>query len=298
MMRIDVPATSANLGSGFDSLGIALTKCNRVWMEEWDAVDIASLDDTVVPTDSSNLIYWAAERLFEECGHKLPGLRIRQENNIPMARGLGSSSACIVAGILGANRMLGNPLSQKDLIRMAAKIEGHPDNTTPALSGGLVASAMEGERVYSVSVPVSDKIRFAVLVPPFELKTELARKMLPDTYTREDAVYNLSRSALMTASLFSGKIENLRVAVQGRLHQPYRSGLIEHYDQVFRISYELGSLGTYVSGAGPTIIALVPSDEADNFLTQIQVQLAQKGIENWKTEILAADSHGARITVE
>ena len=91
MMRIDVPATSANLGSGFDSLGIALTKCNRVWMEEWDAVDIASLDDTVVPTDSSNLIYWAAERLFEECGHKLPGLRIRQENNIPMARGLGSS---------------------------------------------------------------------------------------------------------------------------------------------------------------------------------------------------------------
>ena len=102
----------------------------------------------------------------------------------------------------------------------------------------------------------------------------------------------------MTASLFSGKIENLRVAVQDRLHQPYRSGLIEHYDQVFRISYELGSLGTYVSGAGPTIIALVPSDEADNFLTQIQVQLAQKGIENWKTEILAADSHGARITVE
>ena len=162
MMRIDVPATSANLGSGFDSLGIALTKCNRVWMEEWDAVDIASLDDTVVPTDSGNLIYWAAERLFEECGHKLPGLRIRQENNIPMARGLGSSSACIVAGILGANRMLGNPLSQKDLIRMAAKIEGHPDNTTPALSGGLVASAMEGERVYSVSVPVSDKIRFAL----------------------------------------------------------------------------------------------------------------------------------------
>ena len=124
MMRIDVPATSANLGSGFDSLGIALTKCNRVWMEEWDAVDIASLDDTVVPTDSSNLIYWAAERLFEECGHKLPGLRIRQENNIPMARGLGSSSACIVAGILGANRMLGNPLSQKDLIRMLPKSRG------------------------------------------------------------------------------------------------------------------------------------------------------------------------------
>ena len=113
MIRIDVPATSANLGSGFDALGIALNKYNRVWMEEWDSVEISSVDDTQIPTDTSNLIFWAANYLYESCGHKLPGLKILQENNIPMARGLGSSSACIVAGILGANRMLGNPLSRK-----------------------------------------------------------------------------------------------------------------------------------------------------------------------------------------
>ena len=192
MIRIDVPATSANLGSGFDSLGIALTMQNRVWMEESDTLEIRCTDGVKVPTDESNLIFWAAQHLYEICGKKLPGLKIIQENNIPMARGLGSSSACIVAGILGANRFMGNPLSHSDLINLAAQIEGHPDNTSPALSGGLVASAMEGKRVYSVSVPVSEKIRFAVMIPPFELKTEEARAALPKTYSREDAVYNES----------------------------------------------------------------------------------------------------------
>ena len=133
MIRIEVPATSANLGSGFDALGIALNKYNRVWMEEWDSVEISSVDNTKIPTDTSNLIFWAANYLYESCGHKLPGLKILQENNIPMARGLGSSSACIVAGILGANRMLGNPLSQEDLINLAAQIEGHPTTPLPPL---------------------------------------------------------------------------------------------------------------------------------------------------------------------
>ncbi len=298
MIRIDVPATSANLGSGFDSLGIALTMKNRVWMEESDSLEITSTDEVQVPTDSSNLIFWAASHLYEICGKKLPGLRIIQENNIPLARGLGSSSACIVAGILGANRFMGNPLSQTDLIHLAAKIEGHPDNTSPALSGGLVASAMEGERVYSVSVPVSDKIRFAVMIPPFELKTEQARAALPKEYSREDAVYNLSRSGLMTASLFSGELHNLRVAVQDRIHQPYRSGLIENYDNVFRMSYELGSLGTYVSGAGPTIIAMVDAGGAEAFGKNCMTHLAEKGITGWRVEILSADPNGAQIVIE
>ncbi len=298
MIRIDIPATSANLGSGFDSLGIALTMKNRVWMEESDILEIRCTDDVKVPLDNSNLIFWAASHLYEICGKKLKGLKIIQENNIPMARGLGSSSACIVAGILGANRFMGNPLSQGDLIHLAAKIEGHPDNTSPAISGGLVASAMEGERVYSVSVPVSEKIRFAVMIPPFELKTEKARAALPKDYSREDAVYNLSRSALMTASLFSGKLENLRVAVQDRIHQPYRSGLIEHYDTVFRMSYELGSLGTYVSGAGPTIIAMIDSENAKAFGESCLSHLEDRNVKGWRVEILSADQQGAQIIIE
>ena len=298
MIRIDIPATSANLGSGFDALGIALTMHNRVWMEEADALEIAATDGVRVPTDESNLIYWAAKHLYEICGKQLPGLRIRQENNIPMARGLGSSSACIVAGILGANRMLGSPLSQADLINLAAQIEGHPDNTSPAISGGLVASAMEGRRVYSVSVPVSEKISFAVMIPPFELKTEKARGVLPASYSREDTVYNLSRSALMTASLFSGDLHNLRVAVQDRNHKPYRSGLIDHYDSVFRMSYELGSLGTYVSGAGPTIISMIDTAGAEAFGRNCASHLEERGVSGWRVEILHADPEGAKIIIE
>lgn len=298
MIRIQVPATSANLGSGFDSLGIALTLYNQVWMEESDALSITCKDDVDVPKDKSNLIFWAAKCLYDRCGHTLPGLKIVQLNNIPMARGLGSSSACIVAGILGANRLLGGPLNRQELIDLAAEIEGHPDNTTPAIEGGLAASAMEAGRVYSVSVPVSEKIRFALFIPPFELKTEKARAVLPLQYSRSDAVYNLSRSALMAASLFSGKLENLRVAVQDRIHQPYRAGLIAHLDDVFRMSYELGSLGTYVSGAGPTIISMVKADRAEHFAAQAAARMKKKNIAGWRIETLNTEPDGARIFVE
>ena len=298
MIRIQVPATSANLGSGFDALGIALTLYNQVWMEESDTLTITSKDAVEIPTDETNLIFWASRRLYELCGRKLPGMKILQLNNIPMARGLGSSSACIVAGILGANRMLGSPLGGQDLINLAAEIEGHPDNTTPAIEGGLAASAIEAGRVYSVSVPVSEKIRFALFIPPFELKTEKARSVLPKEYSRSDAVYNLSRSALMTASLFSGRLENLRVAVQDRIHQPYRSGLIAHLDDVFRLSYELGSLGTYISGAGPTIISMIHAEDADSFTKYASARLAEKEIEGWKLLVLGTDSRGAQISIE
>ena len=188
MIRIQVPATSANLGSGFDSLGIALTLYNQVWMEEEDGIFISSRDGLDVPTGEDNLIYWAAKQLYDECGARLPGLRIEQQSDIPMTRGLGSSSACIVAGLLGADRLLGNPFDRHEIVNLANRLEGHPDNTTPAVLGGLVASAVENRRVYSVSVPVAPKIRFAVLIPPFELKTEVARGVLPQEVSRQNAV--------------------------------------------------------------------------------------------------------------
>ena len=152
--------------------------------------------------------------------------------------------------------------------------------------------------MYSVSVPVSGKISFAVMIPPFELKTEKARGVLPTEYSREDTVFNLSRSALMTASLFSGDLQNLRVAVQDRIHQPYRSGLIENYDQVFRMSYELGSLGTYVSGAGPTIISHDPHRGAEEFMSACDSHLQDRGINGWRVELLHTDPQGARIIIE
>lgn len=298
MIRIQIPATSANLGSGFDSLGIALTMYNQVWMEVSDETLITSKDDIKVPTDKSNLIYWSAEHLYEVCGKQFPGLTIIQENNIPMTRGLGSSSACIVAGLVGANRFLGNPLTKKDLVNLASEIEGHPDNTTPALMGGLVTSAIDGGKVYSVSVPVAENIRFGVFIPPFELSTEYARGVLPETYTKEQAVFNLSRSSLMTSSLFSGSLENLRVAVQDQLHQPYRKSLIKGYDTVFRTSYELGSYGTYISGAGPTIIAIIDDKHTADFENHAITSLEEKGCTGWRFTVLSADSEGAKIILD
>ncbi len=298
MIRIQIPATSANLGSGFDSLGIALTMYNQVWMEVSDETLITSKDDIKVPTDKSNLIYWSAEHLYKVCGKQFPGLTIIQENNIPMTRGLGSSSACIVAGLVGANRFLGNPLTKKDLVNLASEIEGHPDNTTPALMGGLVTSAIDGGKVYSVSVPVAENIRFGVFIPPFELSTEYARGVLPETYTKEQAVFNLSRSSLMTSSLFSGSLENLRVAVQDQLHQPYRKSLIKGYDTVFRTSYELGSYGTYISGAGPTIIAIIDDKHTADFENHAINSLEEKGCTGWRFIVLSADSEGAKIILD
>ena len=230
-----VPASSANLGAGFDSLGLALTLYNRVWMEEADGCLIESTDGLAIPTDESNMIYQTAKGLYDRCGRPFHGLHIRQENNIPMTRGLGSSSACLVAGLLGANTLLGCPLSDEDLSDLAAELEGHPDNTAPALLGGLVTAVMEGGRVYTVSVPVSENIRFAVFIPDFELKTEVARAALPEQVSRADAVYNLSRAALMTASLvlplggslwygdgaFLGLLSSLVIMVGGGLALAY-----------------------------------------------------------------------------
>lgn len=298
MIRIKIPATSANIGSGFDSLGIALSLYNQVWMEESDEIDISSKDGIKVPTDENNLIYWSANYLYNECGKKLTGLKIIQENNIPMTRGLGSSSACIVGGLLGANRFLGNPLTLSELENMALKIEGHPDNTTPALTGGLVTSAIDAGKIYSVTVPVAENIRFAVFIPPFELKTETARGALPNMYSKDDAIFNLSRSALITASLFSGKLENLRVAVDDKLHQPYRKQFIKGIDDVFRLTYELGSYGTYISGAGPSIISIIDDKLQKTFEDHAINSLKSKGIEGWKFKVLNTDNKGARILID
>ncbi|GAA6396515.1 homoserine kinase [Solibaculum mannosilyticum] len=297
MIKIKVPATSANLGPGFDALGLALTLYNEVWMEECDTVDIAAVDDTVIPTGTDNMIFQNARHLYELCGRPFCGLKVRQKNGIPMTRGLGSSSACIVAGLLGANALLGEPMERQELLSIAAHMEGHPDNIAPAILGGLVTSVMEGGQVYSVSVPVSDQIQFAVMIPPFEIKTEFARGILPGSLSRADAVFNLSRAALMTAALFSGRMENLKVAVQDRIHQPYRLGLIPGMREAFDAAYDLGAYGVYLSGAGPTIVGVIDARESkEDFACKLSSGLEQRGIKSWKVLVLDCDQPGAQVT--
>lgn len=291
MWKLKVPASSANLGAGFDALGIALTLYNRVWIEEADGCFIESKDGLTVPQDESNMIYRTAKHLYEQCGKPFPGLHIVQESGIPMTRGLGSSSACLVAGLLGANHLLGEPFSKQELLNRAAQLEGHPDNVAPALLGGLVTAVMENGEVHAVSVPVDPHFRFAVFIPSFELSTEKARAVLPTQVSRLDAVYNLSRAALMTASLFSGNRENLRIASQDRLHQPYRFPFIPGGERVWQLAYDLGAYCVCISGAGPSILAITDDEQ---FASRARTQLAAYGLNDWQIREFACDPWGAK----
>lgn len=199
MVKVTVPATSANVGAGFDALGLAVSMHNTVTLEECDRIDILASDGTLIPTGPGNLVYRSAKAVFDQLGQPLKGIRIRQENPIPMARGLGSSSACIVAGILGANALLGSPLTRRQMLTLATSIEGHPDNVAPAMLGGFVTSVYDEGQVYSVRKPIDEELAFAAFIPNFKLLTEKARAALPKTVDRADAVYNLSRAALATA---------------------------------------------------------------------------------------------------
>ena len=174
-IKVSVPATSANVGAGFDAVGLAVTLYNTATFEESDRLDISAADGTRIPRNETNLIYRSAKSLFDRVGKKIPPLKIVQTNPIPMARGLGSSSACIIAGLLGANRMLGDVLNTQELLTLATAIEGHPDNVAPALLGGLTTSVFENGQVYSVKRDVDPSLSFAAIVPDYKLLTEAAR---------------------------------------------------------------------------------------------------------------------------
>ncbi len=293
MLRIVVPATSANMGSGFDTIGIALTLHNVVHMDECDHLDISCISGHKTKTDENNLICRCAKKIYDLYGKPMQGIKIIEQCNIPMTRGLGSSSACVVAGLIGANELLGGQMTQQEIIDLAATIEGHPDNSTPAIRGGFVVALLEDGKVWQVRVPISGKLGFCALIPDFELKTEKARAILPAEIPFKDAVFNLARAGLLAGSLVAGEFGNIGVATDDRLHQPYRYDLIPDGREVSAAARELGALGAYISGAGPTIIAIV--DSADTgYLDRITERLALR-FQNWKPVMLECDEVGATI---
>ena len=299
MLTVNVPATSANIGAGFDSCGLALALYNRVQMEEWDDVCITSLDGTRVPTGPQNLVYSTAKSLYDECGVPLRGLRLAQENGVPMARGLGSSSACIAAGLVGANELLGRPYTRMQLLERAAALEGHPDNVAPAMLGGFVTSALEGGHLYAVQKPVADTLCFAAFVPGYKLLTRKARAALPKTVSHKAAVYNVSRAALLAAAFCEERYDLLRVATCDKLHQPYRAALMPGMEEVFALCAELGALGWWVSGAGPTLMCAVHTENKAFFSgAQQALDAAEKGspLAAYRLHRLAPDNTGAFVT--
>jgi len=256
--RLYVPATLANLGSGFDALGVALDLYLEVEAEpsEKDAF-LYEGEGQVEGTD--NLIHEGYRAGMRALGLELFPIRIRAFNPIPLARGMGSSSAALVAGVALADRLSGGGLGREGVFRVAARLEGHPDNVAPAVFGGFVAALSDPP--LAIPLPRPEGLRFVLAIPPYEVPTPLAREALPERVPLRDAVYNLARSALWPAALCSGKLEALREACRDRLHQPHRAHLMPGVLETLEGALEAGALAAFVGGAGPAVAALTQEGE-------------------------------------
>lgn len=269
MVRVSVPATSANLGPGFDTLGVALELRNVIEMEETGIFDVVIEVDghgEALERPENNMVYLAAVKVFERLGYQPHGLHIREQVDIPVARGMGSSAAAIVGGLLAANalveKMTGQTrLSREELLEMAVAIEGHPDNVTPAMVGGFTVCCMDDVRgPLHVRFDPPRGLSAVIVMPEVPLvgkKTQQARGVLPTEVSMKDAVYNLNRTALLVAALAQGRVDLLSVATQDRLHQPYRAALVPGLRSVFQAALDAGARGVALSGAGPSVIAFV-----------------------------------------
>jgi len=261
-VHVRVPATSANLGPGFDALGLALALHNEVVAEEGEGVTVRVEGEGAdrLARDGGNVVARGVRLAYEAAGRPFKGCALACVNRIPTARGLGSSAAAWVGGLVAGNALLGAPLSKDALLALAARAEGHPDNVAAAVLGGLTVSCATPEGVTAVSLPVTGSLGWVVLMPEVTSATAEARALLPSSVPREDAVFNVQRVALLLAGLQAGLPAALTVALEDRLHQPYRLKLFPWMPEVAAAARAAGALGCVLSGAGPSLLAVVAGD--------------------------------------
>jgi homoserine kinase len=290
-VRVSVPATSANLGPGFDSLGLALSMRDELEGEVVDTglhVEVSGSGADEVPRDESHLVVRSMRAAFDAMGARPPGLRLACTNVIPHARGLGSSSAAIVAGVVLARGLVAGGeqlVDDEALFRLAAEIEGHPDNVAPAFHGGFVISGSEAG-FYAVSSPVDPRIEAVVFVPPTPVSTEVARGLLPAEVPHAAAAADAGRTALLVAAL-AGQPEQLWRATRDYLHQDYRRPAMPE-SLALVDALRADGVAAIVSGAGPTVLAFTDSSDGDT--------LAERCPEGWAVHRLAVDRDGARLS--
>lgn len=300
-VHVAVPATTANLGPGFDCLGAALTLYNDFWfsLSSTGELEITAqgLDAEKISSDRDNLVYQAFATFYEKLGQLVPPLKLEIELAVPLARGLGSSATAIVAGLVGANALAGSPWTDAQLCDLATELEGHPDNVVPALLGGCRLAARDRQNQWAIAdldwhpdlIPV-------VAIPDFELSTEAARQVLPTEYSRSDAIFNAAHVGLVVRSLASGNSEWLAAALQDRIHQPYRQALIPGYAAVEAAAVEAGAFGMVISGAGPTLLAIASPDRATAVSAAMGQAWQANGIQA-RTEVLAIAAQGTLLEI-
>ncbi len=256
-VTVRVPASTANLGPGFDCLGLALDIYNTIELSlaMETTVQVSGEGQGYLPLGPKNLVVQAADRLAAQAGQQVPGWHLRQHNEIPLARGLGSSSTAIVGGLIAANDLLQAGLDRQQLLEIATEMEGHPDNVGPALYGGLTACCVEAEDVCCIRLDAPPQLDIGVVIPRFEVSTRQARQVLPEQVSFDDAVFNVSRAACTLAALVAGRWEVLSAMMKDRLHQPARAPLIPGMEEVIAAAEEAGAHGAALSGSGPTIVA-------------------------------------------
>ncbi len=257
-VTVSVPATSANLGPGFDCLGLALDLRHDVTFTVQSAegltISASGEDSHKIPRTADNLVFQAAEIIFRYLDWHPQGLHIHQENQIPIGSGLGSSSSAVLAGMFAANALAGSRLTKQEILQMATDLEGHPDNVAPAVYGGLVLGVRGGNGLVTEQIPIPP-LRVVIVMPDFELLTDEARAILPGQIPLRDAIFNASRTGLLIRALETADYEKLRIAMQDRLHQPTRIPLIPGMQEAFQAVIEAGAAGVALSGAGPSLIA-------------------------------------------
>ena len=289
-VTIRVPATTANLGPGYDAFGCALNLYTDVSFEETDCgLEITGCDEAYTGPD--NLAYTSYCAVLASLNEQLRGVKIHIDSNIPICRGLGSSAALLVAGAMGANVLRGNKLSTQGLLNITNAMEGHPDNLAPAFYGGLTASMVDNGLPITVNFPLHPDWEFLALVPDFDLPTTLARSVLPEQLSRADAVYNIAHGALVLKALELGDERLLRNAMQDRLHQNYRKHLVRDYDQIEALVRTTGA-AFCLSGAGPTLLCITLNDNLEEKLAKKLDSITDA---NWKMLPLHVDFQGARI---
>ena len=299
-VKVKVPASTSNIGPGFDCLGMALRLYNELVVEKHSEdgppeVEIQGEGAESLPKDKTNLMARACDTVI--AGRFSNRLVFKAHNRIPLARGLGSSAAAIVAGLFAANRLLDpSPLTDEQLFEYAVVMEGHPDNVAPAVKGGVMISIKEHKAVRSLALKPHKDLTAVVCIPEFQLETAKARAVLPDTVLREATVENVSRAMLLASAIERGRWEDLAAAMGDRLHQPYRAELIPGFKDVLKAALSAGTCGAALSGSGPTVLALCRKGPQAQAIGEAMVKaFAGHGIKS-RAEVLAVEPRGVRVS--
>ena len=296
VIKVRVPASTANLGPGFDTLSLALDWYNEfVFKITKEALKINQQDPNKLPQDSTNLVYKAFCEPFKKLKKTIPGIELTISCQIPLAAGLGSSASAVVSGLLAANTFLNNSLTRDEVLSLATKLEGHPDNCASAIYGGLTISVSSDQKVFVSKFPWPKELLVIVVVPDFELPTRISRELLPAKISFGDATFNVSRTAYLLSSLLNKDWGGLKIGFQDKLHQPFRQDLVPGMESVLNEALKQGACGATLSGAGPTLVAFVNDKNKAELI-------GKKMTEKWNEfkvksnhKVLNVDLDGAKV---